>query len=355
VRVETENHAADSKQMDAVVTNAAATAREKRDAEIKEQYALEKKGQDAVTNVGHIFALACVDSVYSAASKLEATRVYRFRTGSSGPPTNSDLAQVSKLVSFAKAGLGWKRRGIELVTHLVKLSEGMPRRYNAVLTVLVRINKRHKGEMPLIAEVDEWLEEAQQPKPRKERKSKSAKTTETSSDNASTDGTTSSSRPMSASDVVREMDRLIEFFDLPEYLRDRWVAVRNFVEKEASAEITPEVNGPTADESSADDASNVLPANGPAANEPAAEFTPGVNGPTANDPPATSEPVADKPTAAAPQADFTPGVKEPTAADAPAADTQADAAPPAGSSADDPLAIPGFLNRRKSRPQRAGS
>jgi hypothetical protein len=127
------------------------------------------------------------------------------------------------------------------------------------------------------------------------------------------------------------MDRLIEFFDLPEYLRDRWVAVRNFVEKEAAAEITPGVNGPTADESLSDDASNVLPAD----DEPPADKQ------TA----AANEPAAEKPTAAAaPQADFTPGVKEPT-----------DAAPPADNSGDDPLAIPDHLDRRATRPLRAGS
>jgi hypothetical protein len=312
MRVETENHTDALTQV--VVTNDRAAAREKFDAEIKEQYAFEKKGQDAVTNVGLLFAQASVDSVYSADSKLEAIRVHKFRTGSSGPLTPSEMAQASKLVSFAKAGLGWNRQGIELVSHLVKITDGMPRRYNKVLAVLVRINKRHKGEMPSIAEVDEWLEEAQQPKPWKARKSKSSETTETSSDdtstngttsdNASTNSTTSSSWPMSASDVVREMDRLIEFFDLPEYLRDRWVAVRNFVEKEASAEITAGANSPTADGSSAE-----LPAD------------------------------------AAPQADFTPGVKEPPV----------DPAPQADSSADDPLAIPDHLDRRGNRPRRAGS
>ena len=98
--------------------NAPSATRLRYDAAIEEQLGFLAKSEGRATNVGLLFAQAVVDGAYSRHDlKAEAARVYRFRTRASGPPTSSELAQASKLSSFAKAGLGWKGGGIKLVTH----------------------------------------------------------------------------------------------------------------------------------------------------------------------------------------------------------------------------------------------
>jgi hypothetical protein len=220
------------------LANDAATARDSADAAIREQFDLLKKSDGALTVIGGLTAQASVDGIYPADALLAALRAYQLRSGPSNSLSKSDRAQISKLANFATIGLAWNRRGIKLVNELVKRSEGLPKRYHVVQTVLVRLKRRRQGTMPSVKELGEMLKDAQASKPRKAAKSR--ETVKALSDSVPTSapaGTVHAS--LTPSDIVRALDTLIEDANTPTDIRAACQAIKTFA---ASKAVTPGVS-----------------------------------------------------------------------------------------------------------------
>jgi hypothetical protein len=222
------------------VTNDAAAARDNADAAIREQFEFLRKSDGALTVIGGLTAQASVDGTYPADALLAALRAYQLRSGPSNSLSRSDRAQVSKLSNFATIALAWNRRGIKVVNELVKRSEGLPKRYHVVQTVLVRLKKRRQGTMPPIAELVVMLKGAQAPSPRKAAKSREP--VEALPGSVST-GAPAGTVPASLipSDMVRVLDTLIEDANTPTDIRAACEAIKRFTASKA-AEVTPGVS-----------------------------------------------------------------------------------------------------------------
>jgi hypothetical protein len=221
-------------------TNDVTAARDNADAAIREQFDLLRKSDGALTVIGGLTAQASVDGTYPADALLAALRAYQLRSGPSNSLSRSDRAQVSKLSNFATIALAWNRRGIKVVNELVKRSEGLPKRYHVVQTVLVRLKKRLRGTMPSVKELGEMLRDAQALNPRKAAKSREP--VEALPDSVST-GAPAGAVPanLTPSDIVRALDTLIEDANTPTDIRAACEAIRNFTASKA-AEVTPGVS-----------------------------------------------------------------------------------------------------------------
>jgi len=227
----------------AALTNDSAEIERQVDDAIRAQFDVLTKSEGALTVIGGLLAEACVTGVYPADGWAAAYRAYQLR-GVSG---KTDHVQISKLASFAYVALAWDRKGIKLVKALVERTEGLPKRYHIVQTVLVRLKKRRRGTIPPVSELAAILKDAQQPKEAKSRKTRKAAPEAEVVEAEAVEieaVVVATSNSTAGSDFVCALDTLFNDFDTPPDIREACARIKNFVAGKNAADVTP---GVTAD------------------------------------------------------------------------------------------------------------